>query len=101
MLTIQGFRCDVESREIDAIDEILRGQLVKPNRIGSALPVEVNGASAAGLQPFIQSPGESRAITLMKFRQPDIRIRILKEVAKRRDVISCVFGENLSENLGA
>src|SRR6185369_15355136 len=58
----------IERCEVHVIDEILRRQFGKANRIRSALPMKMHGASPAGIEPFIQGLGESRAAALVDFR---------------------------------
>src|SRR5262249_60900890 len=68
MTAIEFLRARIERREVYPVDEIFPGQVRETDRIGPAVPVEVNRASAARVQPFDQSECHGGAVALMDFR---------------------------------
>jgi hypothetical protein len=54
MLALKLFRFDIQCGQIHAVDEVLRWDFEHAHRVGTTVPMKVDGAAAAGVEPFIE-----------------------------------------------
>ncbi len=89
---------NLESGQINAVDEVLRRELDNTYRIRTAVPVKMYGPAASRIEPLDEGASEGRATALAKLWEPDEDISVLEELAKRGEFPVgcriCIFSQD-------
>ena len=96
---------EIETFEIDAIDDVLRRQFDKANRIRTAMPMEMHCPAAPRIEPFGDRARQCGTVGLVEFREPDEHVSLEEDLPKRGELFlgirNRILGKNRAEDVRA